>query len=180
MNDVAGLQVRGGGRSWVVAPGRVWTVGRSGESDIQLDNPRISRVHAVLAPTEAGWVLSNRSSNGMYVQGARVEEVVIGDEPVTVILGSASSGEVVEFEPGGAGGPEPISIGEATTTVAPLPDPAEPATTETTEIPVPPLPTAFTAELGLGDPATSGQTASGVTASLRTPTAVHAIDQATV
>ncbi|MFV8320238.1 FHA domain-containing protein [Mycobacterium sp. 23] len=180
MNDVAGLQVRGGGRSWVVAPGRVWTVGRSGESDIQLDNPRISRVHAVLEPTESGWVLSNRSSNGMYVQGARVEEVVIGDEPVTVVLGSASSGQVVEFEPGGAGEPEPTSIGEATTTVAPIPDPAEPATTETTEIPVPPLPTAFTAELGLGDPATSGQTGSGVTGSLRTPTAVHAIDQATV
>ncbi|MDP7733379.1 FHA domain-containing protein [Mycobacterium paragordonae] len=187
-----GLQVRGGGRSWQVAPGRAWTVGRSGESDIQLDNPRISRVHAVLEPTESGWVLSNRSSNGMYVQGARVEQVTIDEEPVTVVFGSATSGQVVEFEPGTTGAPGPVSIGAATTTVAPLPTgpevgaetteiPAPPLPTgpevgaETTEISVPPLPTAFTSELGLGELTTSGQTAS-----VRTPTAVHAIDQATV
>ncbi|MFQ2880042.1 FHA domain-containing protein, partial [Mycobacterium sp. MS3] len=66
MGVVTGLVVRGGGGSWRVGAGRVWTVGRSGESDIQLDNPRISRVHAVLEATESGWVLSNRSSNGMY------------------------------------------------------------------------------------------------------------------
>ncbi|WP_310772104.1 FHA domain-containing protein [Mycobacterium sp. Z3061] len=172
MGEIVGLVVRGGGRSWLVAPGRVWTVGRSGESDIQLDNPRISRVHAVLEPTESGWVLSNRSSNGMYVQGARVEEVVIGDEPVTVILGSVTSGQEIELAPDAG---QPVSIGEATTMVGqlpPLPPPSEPLA-KTTEIPLPPLSSAA----GQTAP---WQTASGLTASLRTPTAVHAIDQATV
>ncbi|MFQ2841124.1 FHA domain-containing protein, partial [Mycobacterium paragordonae] len=138
MGEIVGLVVRGGGRSWLVAPGRVWTVGRSGESDIQLDNPRISRVHAVLEPTESGWVLSNRSSNGMYVQGARVEEVVVGDEPVTVILGSVTSGQEIELAPDAG---QPVSIGEATTMVGqlpPLPPPSEPLA-KTTEIPLPPL-----------------------------------------
>ena len=179
MGDVAGLVVRGGGRSWAVVPGRVWTVGRSGESDIQLDNPRISRVHAVLEPTEAGWVLSNRSSNGMYVQGARVEQVLIAQAPVTVVLGSVSSGQVVEFDPGDQGGS--VSIGQATTSVAPLPPlpapetglggPASEAGTETAEIAVPALPMD---ELGLGAPT------GGHSTSTRIPTAVHAIDQGSI
>ncbi|WP_205874155.1 ATP-binding cassette domain-containing protein [Mycobacterium camsae] len=177
--ETAGLRVRGGGRRWVLASGRVWTVGRSGESDIQLDNPRVSRVHAVLEATGSGWVLSNRSSNGMYVAGARVERVVIADQPVTVVLGSATSGEQVEFHPG-LGSTGPVSIGQATTRVDPLPLPVPtrpdaaaetPETAPTTELALPPLPSD---ELGLGTPP-------GVqTTSLRTPTAVHAIDAQTI
>ncbi|WP_156298368.1 FHA domain-containing protein, partial [Mycobacterium paragordonae] len=191
MGEIVGLVVHGGGRSWQVAPGRAWTVGRSGESDIQLDNPRISRVHAVLEPTEAGWVLSNRSSNGMYVQGARVEQVTIDEEPVTVVLGSVTSGQEIELAPDAG---QPVSIGEATTMVGqfpPLPlsspSPPEPLA-KTTEIPLPPLSTASgqtaSGQTASGQTApwesTSGQTAPGQTASVRTPTAVHAIDQATV
>ncbi|WP_142283723.1 FHA domain-containing protein, partial [Mycobacterium gordonae] len=175
--EPVGLQVRGGGRGWVVVPGRVWTLGRSGESDIQLDNPRISRVHAVLESTGAGWVLSNRSSNGMYVAGARVERVVIDTQPVTVVLGSATSGEQVHFEPADRGGSAPVAIGQATTTVAPLPPlppvpagPAGAAFAETAELALPPL---GSDELGLGAP-------SGGTTSARIPTAVHAIDVQTV
>ncbi|MDP7733382.1 FHA domain-containing protein [Mycobacterium paragordonae] len=193
MGEIVGLVVRGGGRSWQVAPGRAWTVGRSGESDIQLDNPRISRVHAVLEHTESGWVLSNRSSNGMYVQGARVEQVLIDEEPVTVVLGSVTSGQEIDLAPDAG---QPVSIGEATTMVGqfpplplPLSSPSPPESlAKTTEIPLPPLSTASgqtaSGQTASGQTApwesTSGQTAPGQTASVRTPTAVHAIDQATV
>jgi ABC-type multidrug transport system ATPase subunit len=95
---------------------------------------------------------------------------------VTVVLGSASSGQVVEFHPGidGAG---PVPIGEATTTAAPLPPlpsptgPTSQTSTETTEIALPALPTD---ELALGAPSGTHST------SARIPTAVHAIDSGSI
>lgn len=92
------LELRAAGRTWHATANRVWTIGRATDADIQLDNPRVSRDHAVLEPTPAGWVLVNRSSNGMYVDGRRVERVTIR-QPLTVLLGSASSGQVVELHP---------------------------------------------------------------------------------
>lgn len=92
------LELRAQGRTWQATGGRSWNIGRAYESDIQLENPRVSRQHAVLQPTPAGWVLINRSRNGMFVDGRRVESLTI-DRPVTVVLGSASSGEPLEVYP---------------------------------------------------------------------------------
>lgn len=92
------LELRAQGRTWQATGGRSWNIGRAYESDIQLENPRVSRQHAVLQPTPAGWVLINRSRNGMFVDGRRVESLTI-DRPVTVVLGSASSGEPLEVHP---------------------------------------------------------------------------------
>ena len=71
------LEVRGGGRTWRLTPDRHWSVGRSSGVDIRLENPRISRLHAVLEPTAAGWVLINRSSNGIFVDGRREERLTV-------------------------------------------------------------------------------------------------------
>lgn len=92
------LELRAQGRTWQATGGRSWNIGRAYESDIQLENLRVSRQHAVLQPTPAGWVLINRSRNGMFVDGRRVESLTI-DRPVTVVLGSASSGEPLEVYP---------------------------------------------------------------------------------
>ncbi|BBX42463.1 FHA domain-containing protein [Mycobacterium simiae] len=92
------LELRAQGRTWQTTGGRSWNIGRAYESDIQLENPRVSRQHAVLQPTPAGWVLINRSRNGMFIDGRRVESLTI-DRPVTVVLGSASSGEPLEVYP---------------------------------------------------------------------------------
>lgn len=92
------LELRAQGRTWQATGGRSWNIGRAYESDIQLENPRVSRQHAVLQPTPVGWVLINRSRNGMFVDGRRVESLTI-DRPVTVVLGSASSGEPLEVYP---------------------------------------------------------------------------------
>lgn len=92
------LELRAQGRTWQATGGRSWNIGRAYESDIQLENPRVSRQHAVLQPTPAGWVLINRSRNGMFVDGRRVESLTI-DRPLTVVLGSASSGEPLEVYP---------------------------------------------------------------------------------
>jgi ABC-type multidrug transport system ATPase subunit/pSer/pThr/pTyr-binding forkhead associated (FHA) protein len=92
------LELRAGGRTWRATGGRSWSIGRAHEADIQLENPRVSRHHAVLQPTSAGWVLVNRSSNGMFVNGQRVESLTIS-RPITVVLGSASSGQTLEVCP---------------------------------------------------------------------------------
>jgi ABC transport system ATP-binding/permease protein len=92
------LELRAAGRTWQATGGRSWSIGRANEADIHLENPRVSRDHAVLQPTPAGWVLVNRSSNGMFVNGRRVESLTIS-QPITVVLGSASSGEMLQLYP---------------------------------------------------------------------------------
>ena len=95
------LELRAGGRTWQANSGRSWTIGRANEADIHLENPRVSRDHAVLQPTPDGWVLVNHSNNGMYLNGQRVESLTIR-EPVTVMLGSVSSGQQLELYPAAA------------------------------------------------------------------------------
>jgi ABC transport system ATP-binding/permease protein len=92
------LELRAAGKTWQATGGRTYTLGRANEADIRLENPRVSRHHAVLQPTPAGWVLQNHSSNGMFVNGQRVESLTI-TQPVTVVLGSASSGEALQVSP---------------------------------------------------------------------------------
>ena len=92
------LELRAAGRTWQATGGRPWTIGRATEADVHLDNPRVSRDHAVLQPTPAGWVLVNHSTNGMFVNGQRVESLTIR-QPVTVVLGSVTSGETLQLYP---------------------------------------------------------------------------------
>ncbi|OOK80196.1 ABC transporter family protein [Mycobacterium kansasii] len=63
----------------------------------------------------------NHSSNGMFVEGARVERVAVA-RPVSVMLGSASSGELVQLAPGGrpeAAAPQPVAVVGQTTVARP-------------------------------------------------------------
>jgi pSer/pThr/pTyr-binding forkhead associated (FHA) protein len=55
-------------------------IGRSPVSDIQLDDPSVSRRHAVVAHRGGRTVLlDDRSLNGIYVNGQRVSEAVLRD-----------------------------------------------------------------------------------------------------
>jgi ABC transport system ATP-binding/permease protein len=104
------LEVRGAGRRWQATAGRVWTIGRANEADIHLENPRVSRDQAVLEATPEGWLLVNHSNNGMFVDGHRVERLTV-TEPVTVVLGSVSSGESLRFVPVGQEAAQPTMAG---------------------------------------------------------------------
>jgi ABC-type multidrug transport system ATPase subunit len=94
-----GLELRAEGNTWQTNAGRTWMIGRAYEADIRLENPRVSRRHAVLQATPAGWILLNHSTNGMFVDGTRIESLTITSRPVTVWLGSASSGEALHIRP---------------------------------------------------------------------------------
>ena len=96
--DPPRLELRAAGRTWQATAGRAWTIGRAADADVHLDNPRVSRDQAVLEPTPAGWVLVNHSHNGMFVDGHRVERLTVS-HPITVSLGSISSGEMLQLYP---------------------------------------------------------------------------------
>jgi pSer/pThr/pTyr-binding forkhead associated (FHA) protein len=76
------------GRHVVVPISREWTrIGRSMAADVRFDDATVSRRHAlVVSQAEGVRVLDDRSLNGVYVNGARVEwspltdgdEIVIG------------------------------------------------------------------------------------------------------
>lgn len=59
-----------------------WTrIGRSGAADVRLDDPTVSRRHALVVRTEEGKMraLDDRSLNGLFVNGSRVEWAPLGD-----------------------------------------------------------------------------------------------------
>ena len=60
-----------------------WTrIGRSGAADVRLDDATVSRRHALIVLTESGDLraLDDRSLNGLFVNGERVEWAPLGDE----------------------------------------------------------------------------------------------------
>jgi FHA domain-containing protein/uncharacterized protein DUF2510 len=99
------IVLRAGGQTWRATPDRPWTIGRAAESDVRLDDPRVSRHHATLESTPDGWVLVNHGGNGMFVDGRRVERLAVGD-PVTVSLGAQSGGIIVQMQPEPAPAPD--------------------------------------------------------------------------
>ena len=84
----AGLTVPGkylayeeSGRHVVVAISREWTrIGRSLTADVRFDDATVSRRHAlVVNQAEGARVLDDRSLNGIYVNGRRVEWSPLAD-----------------------------------------------------------------------------------------------------
>jgi pSer/pThr/pTyr-binding forkhead associated (FHA) protein len=69
------------GHEKVVALTREWTrIGRSLTGDLRLDDPTVSRRHALLGRQRDGArLLDDRSLNGVFVNGERVEWTVLGD-----------------------------------------------------------------------------------------------------
>jgi pSer/pThr/pTyr-binding forkhead associated (FHA) protein len=63
------------GRSIVVPVSREWTrIGRSLSADVRFDDATVSRLHALIVHQADGTrVLDDRSLNGVYVNGRRVE-----------------------------------------------------------------------------------------------------------
>jgi pSer/pThr/pTyr-binding forkhead associated (FHA) protein len=76
-----------GGQVKVVALEREWTrVGRSLAADIRFDDPTVSRRHALIVRQADGVrVLDDRSLNGVFVNGERVEWRVLADGDEIVV-----------------------------------------------------------------------------------------------
>jgi ABC-type multidrug transport system ATPase subunit/pSer/pThr/pTyr-binding forkhead associated (FHA) protein len=62
------------------------TVGRFKTNDVVVDDTLVSRVHAVLVPTPTGVeIRDNNSSNGTFVNGARISRALLRDGDVVTI-----------------------------------------------------------------------------------------------
>lgn len=93
---------------------REWTrIGRSLAADIRFDDPTVSRRHALIVRQHDGVrVLDDRSLNGVFVNGERVEwralvdgdEIVVGRYRLLFADVSVASGEA--FAPAAVGGIE--------------------------------------------------------------------------
>jgi pSer/pThr/pTyr-binding forkhead associated (FHA) protein len=101
------------GRQSVVAVQREWTrIGRSLAADVRFDDATVSRRHALIVHQADGTrVLDDRSLNGVYVNGRRVEwsplkdgdEILVGRHTL-YFLDTATVGQAVA--------PTPASVGE--------------------------------------------------------------------
>jgi pSer/pThr/pTyr-binding forkhead associated (FHA) protein len=97
-----------GGDTTAFALRREWTrIGRSLAADIRFDDPTVSRRHALIVRQPDGLrVLDDRSLNGVFVNGERVEwstladgdEVVIGRHHLHFVDVEAVSGMRVDSE----------------------------------------------------------------------------------
>ena len=61
-------------------------IGRGFGSDLRLDDPAVSRRHAIIVTADAGAVvLDDRSANGTFVNGRCVARAELGDGDVVVV-----------------------------------------------------------------------------------------------
>jgi predicted nucleic acid-binding Zn-ribbon protein len=96
------LAFKEGGETRVVPLTREWTrIGRSLAADVRFDDPTVSRRHALIVRQPDGVrVLDDRSLNGVFVNGERIEGRVLkdGDE---IVVGRYRLGFIVADTPAG-------------------------------------------------------------------------------
>jgi len=90
-------------------------IGREPGSDVELADGHVSRRHAEVSPSGGGWIIRDlQSSNGLLVDGRRVESATIGDG-VSVTVGAGGPTIRIEPQHGQRGAPtEPESSDEGT------------------------------------------------------------------
>jgi pSer/pThr/pTyr-binding forkhead associated (FHA) protein len=81
------LEVQGAGRTLLIpVASDVIHIGRGLSADLRLDESSVSRRHAILVPRVSGArVLDDRSSNGTFVNGRRVQQADLSDGDVIVV-----------------------------------------------------------------------------------------------
>ena len=81
------LEVQGAGRTLLIPVGTdVIHIGRGLSADLRLDESSVSRRHAILVPRVSGArILDDRSSNGTFVNGRRVQQADLSDGDVIVV-----------------------------------------------------------------------------------------------
>lgn len=119
--------------STVMSPSRDYHVGRDPESDIVIDDDRVSWHHAVLHPEAGHWLLQDEdSTNGTYTGGHRVHTSDVGagtvirfgnpgDGPRAVLVGREPPAHPAADRPSVVSMPAATGTFRQPTTVRPLP-----------------------------------------------------------
>jgi transcriptional regulator with XRE-family HTH domain len=92
------LVVRTERSSYVISPrAGAATIGRDPHAQVQIDDPRISRVHVRLELVDGTWRAVDTSMNGMFLGSSRAHSISITDG-LTARLGDPVAGPTVRFE----------------------------------------------------------------------------------
>ncbi|WP_019202934.1 ATP-binding cassette domain-containing protein [Tsukamurella sp. 1534] len=130
MNTQTGtLTVTVDGQTLTFAPGKTVTFGRTLESDVTINHPLVSRTHAVASAGPTGWILTDRSTNGVFAGGVRRPTVAVAGTQA-LMFGDPRTGA-------------PVSLASSGPTRFPQPPasrPAPPAAAPTRPQPNPPAP----------------------------------------
>jgi FHA domain len=74
--------------TWMPLPVGEWVIGRAPESDIRIDDDRVSRRHAVVRALADGWELTDGGSlNGIWLDGRLVQRVAVPAAGLSVRFG---------------------------------------------------------------------------------------------
>lgn len=96
---IATITIRVDGADRVCDSRKAVTIGRAPEVTVFVDNPLVSRVHAVLT-WQGGWVLTDRgSTNGVFVDSQRLVQPLRIDRPIQLRLGDATTGPLIALVP---------------------------------------------------------------------------------
>jgi RsiW-degrading membrane proteinase PrsW (M82 family) len=137
------VQVLPDGTELRFRPGQQVMIGRDTDAQILVVHPRASRRHAMLAMQQAGWVLTDQSSNGTFIDGRPIHQMTIYSA-VTVRVGDPDHGQEIRLTtaPAGAVPPAPAPGGyQATHAASPSPGGFAPApAAQAPPVPVPPVP----------------------------------------
>ena len=89
------LRVVVDGENHIFGDREVVSIGRHVDSALRLDNPRVSRLHALALCSDGSWTLSDEGSrNGTFTAGQRISSISLG-EAITINVGG-DKGPVLE------------------------------------------------------------------------------------
>lgn len=127
------LVVRLGDAMFTFPPGKEVVVGRGEGADVRIDvdaKQAISRTHMVLRVEGDQWVAVDKSRNGIYADGIRVQTIPV-DDNIPIALGAATGPKLIfktvtQVVPAArlAAAPSPAAPGPAAPSRRPVPPPA--------------------------------------------------------
>ena len=86
------------GSSTTPLPRGEWVIGRAPESDVLIDDDRVSRRHAVVRYGPEGWELRDGGSlNGIWLAGRQVQRIPVPPGGVTVLVGGKDGVRAVSY-----------------------------------------------------------------------------------
>lgn len=86
---------------WDLEGSDTFQLGRSPDSDVTFASPFVSRTHACLRQVDGGWELSALSRSGVFVDGRRVEHLLLSEGDVFRL---AQGGPLLRFRSSPSGG----------------------------------------------------------------------------
>lgn len=132
------MKITAGGRTVAFPEGRTVTVGRSPNSDVVIEDPAVSGLHARVSYTPAGWLWVDVGQSRTYLHEHPMSNIMI-DEPTELTVGSIGGPRIlIEPMAENVGAPPPAAPAPGTNPPAPAP----PAPVPSAPVPSAPVPSA--------------------------------------